>query len=93
MVDELIVECINSSAGCKHTCQRQLLSSHLRDTCEYVQVPCSEEGCDKLVYRKNLGKHTHDCIHKILNCDACGASVEAANLQVCGVSMLPIHVF
>ena len=93
MVDELIVECINSSAGCKHTCQRQLLSSHLRDTCEYVQVHCSEEGCDKLVYRKNLGKHTHDCIHKILNCDACGASVEAANLQVCGVSMLPIPCF
>lgn len=82
MVDELIVECPQESSGCKYTCQRQLLEVHLRDSCPYVQVACPEVGCDKTVLRKELGKHTHDCAHRVLACDACGLSVRAYDLEV-----------
>ncbi|KAI0073364.1 hypothetical protein K474DRAFT_1774771 [Panus rudis PR-1116 ss-1] len=35
LVDELIVECPNREKGCTHTCQRQLIQSHIRTSCEY----------------------------------------------------------
>ncbi|KAL1717415.1 hypothetical protein EV715DRAFT_203341 [Schizophyllum commune] len=35
LLDELEVECIHRSAGCKTTCQRQSLASHLKDSCQY----------------------------------------------------------
>ena len=93
MVDELIVECPHQQLGCKHSCQRQLLEVHLRDSCMYVQVACPEDGCDKTVLRKDLGKHTHDCLHRVLACDACGTAVRAYDLEVCvlgaGVPAIP----
>ena len=49
----------------------------------YVQVACPEDGCDKTVLRKDLGKHTHDCLHRVLACDACGTAVRAYDLEVC----------
>ncbi|KAL5528589.1 hypothetical protein ACEPAF_7725 [Sanghuangporus sanghuang] len=81
MVDELIVECPHKAAGCKTTCQRQLLGTHLKETCHFVQVPCSEEGCEQTVLRRDLGKHTHDCVHRLLKCAACGTSVTASELE------------
>ncbi|KAL1682788.1 hypothetical protein EV122DRAFT_202974 [Schizophyllum commune] len=35
LLDELEVECIHRSAGCKTTCQRQSLASHLKNSCQY----------------------------------------------------------
>ncbi|KAL1759469.1 hypothetical protein FB107DRAFT_205083 [Schizophyllum commune] len=35
LLDELEVECIHRPAGCKTTCQRQSLASHLKDSCQY----------------------------------------------------------
>ena len=82
MADELIVECPNRAIGCTHTCQRQLLEAHLRDSCQYVQVACPEQGCEQKVLRKALGKHTHDCTHRVLSCEGCGLSVKASDLEV-----------
>ena len=82
MVDELIVECPHKASGCKITCQRQLLETHLKETCQFVQVPCSEEGCEQTVLRRDLGKHTHDCVHRVVKCSACGTSVTASDLEV-----------
>ncbi len=65
-----------------HTCQRQLLSAHLREYCQYEQVACSEEGCDEKVLRKDLGRPSHDCIHRIFACDACGSSIKAVDRDV-----------
>ncbi|KDQ57784.1 hypothetical protein JAAARDRAFT_156781 [Jaapia argillacea MUCL 33604] len=57
LVEELEVECSHKDAGCSYTCQRQLLASHLKDQCEYVEVPCGKEGCGHSVPRKDLKKH------------------------------------
>ena len=58
-MDELIVECPNRSLGCTHTCQRLLLSAHVKESCQYVEVPCAEESCGKTVLRKDLGVGGH----------------------------------
>ncbi|TFY57070.1 hypothetical protein EVJ58_g7245 [Rhodofomes roseus] len=36
-----------------------LLPVHLKDSCKYVEVPCSEGKCSKGVLRKDLASHTH----------------------------------
>uniref|UniRef100_D8QCH7 RING-type domain-containing protein n=1 Tax=Schizophyllum commune (strain H4-8 / FGSC 9210) TaxID=578458 RepID=D8QCH7_SCHCM len=49
LLDELEVECIHRSAGCKTTCQRQSLASHLKDSCQYnpstsTPIPETRDG-------------------------------------------------
>ncbi|KAN0090785.1 hypothetical protein V8E55_004351 [Tylopilus felleus] len=80
LVDELIVECPLRSAGCPHTCQRQLLESHVKDACQYATVPCSEEGCHQMILRKDCGKHADVCVHRATECDGCGISVKYSDL-------------
>ncbi|KAI0949720.1 hypothetical protein AcW1_009244 [Taiwanofungus camphoratus] len=59
LVDELTVECPQRSRGCVYTCQRVLLSSHLENSCEFVEVPCPDGICDKRILRKYISQHTH----------------------------------
>ncbi|KAI0344778.1 hypothetical protein BDW22DRAFT_1091035 [Trametopsis cervina] len=59
LVDELQVECPMRPAGCMSTCQRQLLASHLRDDCLYVEVPCADGLCDKVTVRKVADHRAH----------------------------------
>ncbi|KAF8119788.1 hypothetical protein EV363DRAFT_1379598 [Boletus edulis] len=82
LVDELIVECPLRTAGCPRTCQRQLLEGHMKDACQYVTVPCSEDGCCQMLLRKDRGKHADVCIHRTTECDGCGASVKYSDLTV-----------
>ncbi|KAG8213594.1 hypothetical protein J3R82DRAFT_10263 [Butyriboletus roseoflavus] len=80
LVDELIVECPLRNAGCPHTCQRQLIESHVKDACQYVTVPCFEEDCDQMILRKDRGKHADACAHRSTECDGCGSSVKHSDL-------------
>ncbi|KAF8638072.1 hypothetical protein AX16_010704 [Volvariella volvacea WC 439] len=59
LVDELVVECVHSAAGCDHTCQRQHLATHLSDSCPYSYVSCPENECDGRFLRKEAGRHKH----------------------------------
>ncbi|KIM69063.1 hypothetical protein SCLCIDRAFT_104409 [Scleroderma citrinum Foug A] len=66
LVDELLVECLHSSAGCAHICQRQLLESHLKHACPYVTVPCPEIDCDQ-------SDHYSECSSEVAACSLCTA--------------------
>ncbi|KAI5123072.1 hypothetical protein M0805_000506 [Coniferiporia weirii] len=81
MVDELVVECSHRPLGCKFTCQRQLLAAHLGESCQFVQVACPEATCDQTVLRRDLGLHAHDCVHRVIKCDACGMSVRTFDFE------------
>jgi hypothetical protein len=81
LVDELIIECPNRASGCMQTFQRQLLSAHIKDTCQYVEIPCSEEQCDKLILRKDVGKHQDACVYRSTQCDGCGATIKYSDLS------------
>ncbi|EIW82863.1 hypothetical protein CONPUDRAFT_151921 [Coniophora puteana RWD-64-598 SS2] len=82
LVDELIVECSQRELGCEHTCQRQLLASHLKDGCQYVTVTCSKEGCEEIILRKDIDKHAEDCGRRMTQCDGCGVTVRVGELDV-----------
>lgn len=82
LVDELLVECSQRPEGCTYACQRQLLVSHLKDSCQYVQVPCSESDCDQVVLRGDKVKHGHDCGHRLTECDGCGNKIKHTDIEV-----------
>ena len=81
-MDELIVECPLRTAGCPHTCQRQLLEGHMKGTCQYVTVPCSEDGCNQTILRNDRGKHANVCVHRSTECDGCGTPIKYSELTV-----------
>lgn len=87
MVDELLVECTHKAKGCTHTCQRQLLDIHLRESCLYADITCSEPGCTQTLMRKNAtvgvdGK-PHACSHhRVVRCVACSEQVKFLELEV-----------
>lgn len=68
-MDELVVECPNRSLGCTYTCQRLLLSAHVSESCQYVEVPCAEEQCGDTVLRKDLGLGGHQHRHPSVESD------------------------
>jgi hypothetical protein len=47
LVDELVVECPYRSSGCTITCQRQLLTTHLKDACPYTRTSDSGHDSDQ----------------------------------------------
>ncbi|CAK5265783.1 unnamed protein product, partial [Mycena citricolor] len=57
LVDELIVECVHSSSGCRYTCQRHLLTAHILDACPFSTVSCPLGECDQNMLRKDTGAH------------------------------------
>ncbi|KAJ7217901.1 hypothetical protein GGX14DRAFT_517238 [Mycena pura] len=79
LVDELIVECIHRPSGCPHTCQRQILTTHVADACPYSPVSCPKGECDQTLVRKDA--QSHKCPHTLVPCDLCGAQIQFADLQ------------
>lgn len=61
----------------------------MKDACQYVTVPCSEEGCDQTILRKDCGKHADVCAHRSTECDGCGISVKYSDLTVGRISFFP----
>lgn len=82
LVDELVVECPQRLEGCSQNLQRQLLASHIKDACQYVQVPCPEGECDQVVLRKDIREHAHDCVNRLTKCEGCGSGVRHTDLEV-----------
>ncbi|KAJ7076346.1 hypothetical protein B0H15DRAFT_893387 [Mycena belliarum] len=79
LVDELIVECVHRTSGCTHTCQRQQLHSHLKDTCPYSRVDCPKGECGERLARKDAA--AHQCVHKFVLCDSCGVNIQLDQLE------------
>lgn len=79
LVDELIVECPNRSIGCTHSCQRQFVDAHIRESCQFVSIPCPTHQCRARILKRDIAQHTH---HPSTLCDACGTTVESTNTEV-----------
>ncbi|KII92803.1 hypothetical protein PLICRDRAFT_103908 [Plicaturopsis crispa FD-325 SS-3] len=75
LVDELIVQCPQRSRGCGYICQRQLLASHMRATCEFVEVPCSSDQCSNTA-------HEPECPKREVKCEFCADEFPYAELSL-----------
>ncbi|CAG8683035.1 1484_t:CDS:2, partial [Ambispora leptoticha] len=81
MVNELLVYCPNHEDGCSHTGQRQLISSHLREKCEYIKLECKNDECRELVLKKDMASHMENCQARMVYCDMCKKKVPFATFE------------
>lgn len=79
LVDELLVECTNRPLGCTHTCQRQLLSVHISNSCPFWKIPCPDEDCKETIYRKDVNQHRSS--HTTVPCERCGEDIQTVGLE------------
>ncbi|CAJ0827350.1 4309_t:CDS:2, partial [Entrophospora sp. SA101] len=86
MVNELLVYCPNRELGCSHVGERQLIHSHIKDDCMYLEIQCCLEECKEIFLRKDLSKHIEKCLPKIVDdCELCNLkkkSFSSKDLQI-----------
>lgn len=59
-----MVECPHKWEGCETTCQRQVVSVHLREECLFGEMRCQVEGCGKRMKRREMEVHLRE-IHEV----------------------------
>ena len=53
---------------CKEEGEYQYITGSHKETCQYIKVNCSNEGCRESVRRMDLNKHKLTCPHEKINC-------------------------
>jgi hypothetical protein len=80
MLDELVVKCSNSKAGCDWVDHRVNVHDHVMLYCEYTPVECSATDCRLHIPQKDYHK---GCLHYTVSCDDCHTSIMKKDLEVC----------
>ena len=78
MLDELVVKCPNTKAGCDWADHRVNVHDHVMLYCEYTPVHCSSEDCRLPVSQKDFHK---GCVHYTVNCEHCHTSLMKKDLE------------
>ena len=74
-VNELKVWCTNHKEGCEWMGELGDVKSHLDSDkgCGYVEVTCTNEGCEESVSRRDLQTHMQEmCHYRPYECEHCG---------------------
>eukprot|EP00123_Amoebidium_parasiticum_P010734 comp20281_c0_seq1/m.25434 comp20281_c0_seq1/g.25434 ORF comp20281_c0_seq1/g.25434 comp20281_c0_seq1/m.25434 type:complete len:522 (-) comp20281_c0_seq1:305-1870(-) len=65
----LEMHCTNQEAGCPATCTLNQLQDHLDGACAFQPLPCTNEGCEALVWRKDHKAHVEgECGLRSVHC-------------------------
>ncbi|KAH3918127.1 hypothetical protein HBI56_144830 [Parastagonospora nodorum] len=78
MLDELVVKCSNSKAGCDWVDHRVNVHDHVMIYCEYTPVECPVRECRLHIPQKDYHK---GCLHYTVNCDDCHTSLMKKDLE------------
>ncbi|KAI9317112.1 hypothetical protein BX666DRAFT_145806 [Dichotomocladium elegans] len=81
MVNELLVQCPRSDAGCDYIGQRQFIEHHVKHDCLYTFAPCSMDECKTLVLKKDLGQHISTCKYRSTECKMCKRKMRGFELE------------
>ena len=66
------INCDHAGRGCNAVLELGALEAHVRD-CDFMPVPCSNDGCDEVVSKRDVNQHELDlCRFKTTTCDDCG---------------------
>ena len=72
ILDDLIVKCPFSDAGCTEQMSRCLVQDHVDKYCGYTQVTCPYDKCGEKIQRRYLNEQR--CLHKLIPCATCDQS-------------------
>jgi len=79
MLDELVVKCSNSKAGCDWIDHRVNVHDHVMIYCEYTPVECPVSDCRLHIAQKDYHK---GCLHYTVACEDCHVSLMKKDLEV-----------
>ena len=66
------ITCDYATRGCDKVLELGTLQTHVQD-CDFMPVSCSNEGCDKIVCKRDVNQHESElCQFKTTTCDDCG---------------------
>ena len=66
------INCDHAARGCDAVLELAALQAHVHD-CDFMPVPCSNDGCDEVVSKRDVKQHEFDsCLFKTTTCDDCG---------------------
>ncbi len=66
------INCDHAARGCDAVLELGALQAHVHD-CDFMPVPCSNDGCDEAVSKRDVKQHELDlCRFKTTTCDDCG---------------------
>ena len=69
------ITCDYATRGCDKVLELGTLQTHVRD-CDFMPVSCSNEGCDKIVSKRDVNEHESElCQFKTTTCDDCGEKI------------------
>ena len=64
-----------ATRGCDKVLELGTLQTHVQD-CDFMPVSCSNEGCDKIVSKRDVNQHESElCQFKTITCDDCGETM------------------
>ena len=83
-VDDLIklydIKCKNASRECNWVGKFSKFKEHIL-ICPKEPLPCSFEGCDKIILRENYEEHLQTCNFKTINCKLCGLKLKYNEIE------------
>ena len=66
------ITCDYATRGCDEVLELGTLQTHVQD-CDFMPVPCSNEGCDRIVSKRDVKQHESElCQFKTTTCGDCG---------------------
>ena len=66
------ITCNYATRGCDKVLELGTLQTHIQD-CDFMPVSCSNEGCDKIVSKRDVNQHESElCQFKTTTCDDSG---------------------
>ena len=66
------ITCDYATRGCDEVLELGTLQTHVQD-CDFMPVSCSNEGCDKIVSKRDVNQHESElCQFKTTTCGDCG---------------------
>ena len=66
------ITCDYATRGCDKVLELGTLQTHVQD-CDFMPVSCSNEGCDKIVSKRDVNQHESElCQFKTTTCVDCG---------------------
>lgn len=79
LLDTLRVKCPDPSGCCKWNGKRSMVEQHVRDNCDFREVPCGDPSCRETLARSaaKAGK----CLHRVEDCKSCGVKIELSKMQ------------
>ena len=74
------ISCDYATRGCDEVLELGTLQTHVQD-CDFMPVSCSNEGCDKIVSKRDVKHHENElCQFKTTTCDDCGKKMPHHNI-------------